>query len=121
MIVAENLQKRFGAVVAVNGVNLAATNGTVTGLLGPNGAGKTTTLRMLYAVMKPDSGRIDIDGVDAVADPQQAQAQLGVCRTATGCTRDSPLASTFTTSASCTGSRDVTCGNARRSCWKCST
>jgi sodium transport system ATP-binding protein len=78
MIVAEDLQKRFGGVMAVNGVNLVATDGTVTGLLGPNGAGKTTTLRMLYAVMKPDSGRIDIDGVDAVADPQQAQAQLGV-------------------------------------------
>ena len=57
---------------------LTAGDGTVTGLLGPNGAGKTTTLRMLYAVMKPDSGRIDIDGVDAVAAPQQAQARLGV-------------------------------------------
>ena len=78
MIAAENLHKRFGAVSAVNGVDVTAGDGTVTGLLGPNGAGKTTTLRMLYAVMKPDSGRIDIDGVDAIACPQQAQARLGV-------------------------------------------
>jgi len=78
MIVASNLQKRFGRVTAVNGVDVTATDGAVTGLLGPNGAGKTTTLRMLYAVMRPDAGRIDIDGVDGVATPQAAQARLGV-------------------------------------------
>jgi len=78
MIVASNLQKRFGSVTAVNGVNVTAADGAVTGLLGPNGAGKTTTLRMLYAVMRPDAGRIDIDGVDGVAAPQAAQARLGV-------------------------------------------
>jgi len=78
MIVASNLQKRFGSVTAVNGVDVTAADGAVTGLLGPNGAGKTTTLRMLYAVMRPDAGRIDIDGVDGVAAPQAAQARLGV-------------------------------------------
>jgi sodium transport system ATP-binding protein len=78
MIVASNLQKRFGSVTAVNGVDVTAADGAVTGLLGPNGAGKTTTLRMLYAVMRPDAGRIDIDGVDGVATPQAAQARLGV-------------------------------------------
>jgi sodium transport system ATP-binding protein len=78
MIVATDLRKRFGSVTAVDGVNLTAADGAITGLLGPNGAGKTTTLRMLYAVMRPDSGRIAIDGVDAVAAPQQAQARLGV-------------------------------------------
>jgi len=57
---------------------VTAADGAVTGLLGPNGAGKTTTLRMLYAVMRPDAGRIDIDGVDGVAAPQAAQARLGV-------------------------------------------
>ncbi|HUP96305.1 MAG TPA: ATP-binding cassette domain-containing protein, partial [Usitatibacter sp.] len=55
-----------------------AGNGRVTGLLGPNGAGKTTTLRMLYAVMRPDEGRILVDDIDAVAKPQAAQARLGV-------------------------------------------
>jgi sodium transport system ATP-binding protein len=78
MIVASQLHKRFGSVTAVNGVTLAAADGAVTGLLGPNGAGKTTTLRMLYAVMRPDEGQILIDGVDAVAAPQAAQARLGV-------------------------------------------
>jgi sodium transport system ATP-binding protein len=78
MIAADKLQKRFGAVTAVSDVSLRAADGAVTALLGPNGAGKTTTLRMLYAVMAPDSGRIDVDGVDAVATPQAAQARLGV-------------------------------------------
>ena len=78
MIQVENLHKRFGEVVAVDGVSFQAVDGAVTGLLGPNGAGKTTTLRMLYALMKPDQGTIDVDGVDAVAEPQRAQAKLGV-------------------------------------------
>ena len=78
MISVENLHKRFGDVQAVKDVSFVARNGEVTGLLGPNGAGKTTTLRMIYALMRPDSGRILVDDVDAVANPQQAQARLGV-------------------------------------------
>ena len=78
MITVDSIHKRFGSVHAVNGVSFAAGNGRVTGLLGPNGAGKTTTLRMLYAVMRPDQGRILVDDVDAVASPQAAQARLGV-------------------------------------------
>lgn len=78
MIRVENLHKRFGAVTAVDGVGFTARDGAVTGLLGPNGAGKTTTLRMLYALMRPDAGSILVDGVDAVAEPQKAQARLGV-------------------------------------------
>ena len=78
MIHVEGLHKRFGSVVAVDGVTFTARDGAVTGLLGPNGAGKTTTLRMLYALMRPDQGRIDVDGIDAVAAPQQAQSRLGV-------------------------------------------
>src|SRR3954468_4281524 len=78
VIIVESVHKRFGAVHAVNGVSFAAHNGRVTGLLGPNGAGKTTTLRMLYALMKPDEGHIQVDDVDAVAEPQAAQSRLGV-------------------------------------------
>jgi len=74
----DNLRKRFGTVTAVDGVSFTAEDGRVTGLLGPNGAGKTTTLRMLYALMRPDEGTIAIDGIDAVAEPQKAQKQLGV-------------------------------------------
>jgi sodium transport system ATP-binding protein len=78
MIRAEALHKKFGSVTAVETVTFTAADGEVTGLLGPNGAGKTTTLRMLYGVMKPDAGRIRVDDVDAVTDPQKAQARLGV-------------------------------------------
>ncbi len=78
MIRVTGLVKRFGAVQAVDGVTFEAGDGSITGLLGPNGAGKTTTLRMLYGVMKPNAGDIDIDGVDALASPQEAQVRLGV-------------------------------------------
>ena len=78
MIAIDNIHKRFGSVTAVDGVSFVADDGAITGLLGPNGAGKTTTLRMLYGVMRPDSGSIRVDGVDAVRTPQAAQARLGV-------------------------------------------
>ncbi len=78
MIRVEHLSKRFGAVTAVDDVSFVAADGAVTGLLGPNGAGKTTTLRMLYALLRPDAGTIRVDAVDAVAEPQRAQARLGV-------------------------------------------
>jgi sodium transport system ATP-binding protein len=78
VIRAEGLQKRFGSVVAVDNVSFTAPDGAVTGLLGPNGAGKTTSLRMIYGLMKPDAGRIEVDGKDLLADPLGAQAHLGV-------------------------------------------
>jgi len=77
MIVIEGLEKRFGDVLAVRGVHLTASDGTVTGLLGPNGAGKTTTLRMLSGLMRPDAGAIRVDDVDVVADPVGAQRVMG--------------------------------------------
>src|SRR5260370_11365624 len=78
MIRAEGLQKRFGSVLAVDGVSFTAPDGAVTGLLGPNGAGKTTCLRMVYGLMEPDAGRIVVDGQDLRAEPLAAQARLGV-------------------------------------------
>jgi sodium transport system ATP-binding protein len=78
MIQTRNLRKHFGSVTAVQDVSFTAENGTVTGLLGPNGAGKTTTLRMIYGLVKPDSGTIQVDTHNAVADPIAAQAALGV-------------------------------------------
>ena len=84
MIAVEGLRKRFGEFVAVDGISFAAADGEVTGLLGPNGAGKTTTLRMLSGLMQPDAGGIDIDGVDAVRQPQAAQACMGVLPDAHG-------------------------------------
>ena len=78
MIRVRDLRKHFGAVKAVDGVSFEAPDGVVTALLGPNGAGKTTSLRMIYGLMKPDSGDIDIDGVNVAVDPLAAQQRLGV-------------------------------------------
>ncbi len=78
MIEVRNLHKAFGKVKAVDGVSFTANNGQITGLLGPNGAGKTTSLRMLYTLMKPDSGQVLVDGIDANVDPQAVRRRLGV-------------------------------------------
>lgn len=78
MIKVQNLKKHFGAVTAVQDVSFTAADGTVTGMLGPNGAGKTTSLRMIYGLIKPDAGSIQIDSIDALADPRAGQARIGV-------------------------------------------
>ena len=78
MIEARQLCKRFGAVSAVRAVSFTAADGRITGLLGPNGAGKSTTLRMLYTVLKPDSGDALIDAHSAVREPLAAARCLGV-------------------------------------------
>jgi sodium transport system ATP-binding protein len=77
MIRVEALHKYFGDVKAVQGISFEAHNGKITGLLGPNGAGKSTTLRVLYTVLKPDSGSATIDGVDVVNDSLAARAKIG--------------------------------------------
>jgi sodium transport system ATP-binding protein len=78
VIEARQLCKRFGAVSAVRAVSFTAADGRITGLLGPNGAGKSTTLRMLYTVLKPDSGDALIDAHSAVREPLAAARCLGV-------------------------------------------
>jgi sodium transport system ATP-binding protein len=77
MIEVTNIQKSFGKVQAVRGVSFRADDGQITGLLGPNGAGKTTTLRVLYTVLRPDTGTASVDGVDVVANPQEVQRRIG--------------------------------------------
>jgi sodium transport system ATP-binding protein len=78
VIEAQQLEKRFGSVVAVREVSLRAADGRITGLVGPNGAGKSTTLRMLYTVLTPDGGDALVDGCSAVRKPLAARARLGV-------------------------------------------
>jgi sodium transport system ATP-binding protein len=78
MLEARDLTKSFGKVSAVRGVSFGARDGQITGLLGPNGAGKSTTLRMLYTVLRPDSGDAFIDGVSVLADPLAARRSIGV-------------------------------------------
>jgi len=77
MIQVANLIKTFGSVEALKGVTFMAQDGQITGLLGPNGAGKTTTLRMLYGILKPNSGMAMIDGIDVLHHPQKAQQRMG--------------------------------------------
>jgi sodium transport system ATP-binding protein len=84
VIEVHDLHKAFGAVRAVDGVSFAAEDGRITGLLGPNGAGKTTTLRMLYTLMRPDRGRVMVDGIDVAEDPLAARRRLGVLPDARG-------------------------------------
>ncbi|RRN59377.1 ATP-binding cassette domain-containing protein [Pseudoxanthomonas sp. SGNA-20] len=88
MIVARDLHKSFrtrtGTVQAVSGVGFEARDGQITGLLGPNGAGKTTTLRMLYTLMRPDRGQIEVDGIDPARDPMAVRRALGVLPDARG-------------------------------------
>ena len=84
MIEVEQLHKTFGAKTAVEDVTFSAPDGQITGLLGPNGAGKTTTLRMLYTLLKPERGRITVDGVDAALQPLEVRRRLGVLPDARG-------------------------------------
>ena len=66
MIGVSGLRKSFGSVTALDGIDFKARDGEVAGLIGPNRAGKTTAHRILYTVMKPDSGVAAIDDFDTV-------------------------------------------------------
>ncbi len=77
MIRVERLHKSFGDVQAVRGVSFDAADSRITGLLGPNGAGKSTTLRILYTVMKPDSGSARVDGIDVTEQSLDARRRIG--------------------------------------------
>jgi ABC-2 type transport system ATP-binding protein len=72
------LQKRYGSVEALRGVDLEVATGTVFGLLGPNGAGKTTAVRILTTLLKPDEGSARVAGLDVVDDAARLRARIGV-------------------------------------------
>jgi len=74
----DNITKRFGKLVAVNDVSFSVDKEEIFGFLGPNGAGKTTTIRMLTGILTPDSGKIQIHGIDIAKDPIQAKMMMGV-------------------------------------------
>jgi len=76
---AHDLVKTYGKTVrALDGLSLSVDEGTVLGLLGPNGAGKTTTVRVLSTLLKPDSGRASVNGLDVVADAQRVRSMIGL-------------------------------------------
>ena len=77
MIAIQNLVKRYGTFTAVDDVSLEVASGEIHGFLGPNGAGKTTTLRMIAGLLRPDAGRVVVNGHDLETEPEKAKASLG--------------------------------------------
>lgn len=73
-----NLTKKFGDLVAVDGLSLRVRRGELFGFLGPNGAGKTTTIRMLCCLLRPTSGRAEINGFDVITDSLRVRSQIGL-------------------------------------------
>ena len=77
-IFVEGLVKRFGDIVAVDGVDFEVPAGTVLGLLGPNGAGKTTIVRMLTTILRPDAGQATVLGLDVMKRPHAVRSLIGL-------------------------------------------
>jgi ABC-2 type transport system ATP-binding protein len=77
MIQIESLHKHYGAVHALDGLNMTVEPGVVYGFLGPNGSGKTTTLRILTALARPTSGRVMVADVDVIADGHILSHRIG--------------------------------------------
>jgi ABC-2 type transport system ATP-binding protein len=74
----EGLSKRFGSVVALDRIDFEVPPSSVFGLLGPNGAGKTTAIRILTTIIRPDSGRAEVLGIDVVRDPVAVRFRIGL-------------------------------------------
>src|SRR5918999_708832 len=78
MIRVEGLVKRYGDVVALDGLDLMVPKGTVLGLLGPNGAGKTTAIRILTTLLDADEGSVEVAGLDVRAEPDKVRERIGL-------------------------------------------
>src|SRR5438034_7677359 len=77
-ILVEGLAKRFGEVVALDGIDFQVPAGTVFGLLGPNGAGKTTAIRILTTILPPDGGRAEVLGLDVARQADEVRYRIGL-------------------------------------------
>ncbi|MFC8429367.1 ATP-binding cassette domain-containing protein [Streptomyces sp. NPDC057253] len=77
-VLSEGLEKRFGEVHALRGLDLAVAPGTVCGILGPNGAGKTTAIRLLTTLLRPDAGSARVAGHDLVREPAAVRRAIAV-------------------------------------------
>ncbi len=75
------LVKRFGGIIAAQGVSLAVREGARHALIGPNGAGKTTVINLLTGVLRPTAGRIMLEGRDITGVAPHARVRLGMART----------------------------------------
>src|SRR3954454_17067742 len=74
----EHLEKRFGSVTALDGVDFTVPTGTVLGLLGPNGAGKTTAVRILTTILGHDGGRAEVLVIDVSRAPQAVRERIAL-------------------------------------------
>ena len=77
-IVVEGLRKRYGNLVAVDGISFRVKEREIFGLLGPNGAGKTTTVEILEGLRQADAGRAVVAGIDVFKAPQKVKSRIGV-------------------------------------------
>ena len=77
MVAADGLSRRFGHLLAVDGISLSVDRGEVLGILGPNGSGKSTTMKMITGFLAPSAGRVEVCGIDVAVDPVAAQRRLG--------------------------------------------
>jgi ABC-2 type transport system ATP-binding protein len=78
VIEARGLTKKFGGLVAVNGISFSVEHGEIFGLLGPNGAGKSTTISMLCTILKPTAGTATVNGYDVVRHPAHVRKSIGI-------------------------------------------
>jgi lipopolysaccharide export system ATP-binding protein len=78
VLCAKNLEKTYGKRTVVNCVSIEVNRGEVVGLLGPNGAGKTTTFYMITGMIRPNSGKIFLDGTDITHTPMYKRARHGI-------------------------------------------
>ena len=77
MLKIENLTKKYGKFQALDNLNLHIEKGEIFGFVGPNGAGKTTTMRIVCGLLKATSGSVYVDGVDAIANPEDIKRKVG--------------------------------------------
>jgi branched-chain amino acid transport system ATP-binding protein len=80
VLAAEGVQKRFGALVVLGGVDFSVASGEAVGIVGPNGAGKTTLLNVLAGSLRPDQGRVLLRGIDVTRAAAARRCRLGVGR-----------------------------------------
>jgi len=78
VIVSKNLRKRFGRIQALRGISFSVSKGSATALLGPNGAGKTTTMKILLGLLKPDSGEVEVFGMNPWENGDRIRSIVGV-------------------------------------------
>ena len=120
-IEATGLTKSFGAVDALNGLDLSAARGTVCALLGPNGAGKTTAMRILATLTRPDAGRAVVAGYDVVRQPRQVRASIGLAGQRAAVDDDLTGRRTWSFSGSCITRAVAWLASGPTRCWPSST